>query len=72
MNYLDADTTNTDWSEFEQQQETDRCPITGVSRAPRGRPAGLSSDELTGSHVERGGRSNSKLQAMFNKFLYQR
>ena len=72
MNYLDADTTNTDWSEFEQPKETECCQITGVSRALHYGPAGFSGDELTDSCVERGGRSNSKLQAMFDKFLYQK
>ena len=72
MNYLDADTTNTNWSEFEQQEETERCPITGVSRALHYGPAGLSDVELAGSYVEHGGRPNSKLQAMFDKFLYQK
>lgn len=72
MYYLDADTTNTDWSEFEQPKETERCPITGVSRALHYGPAGLSDDELTGSKVEREERPNLELQAMFDKFLYQK
>ena len=72
MNYLDADTTITDWSKVGQQGETEWCPITGVSRALHYRSAGPSGDELTGSHVERGARPNSILLAMFDKFLYQK
>ena len=72
MNHLDADITNTDWSEFERQEETERCPITGVSGALHYGPPELCGDELTGNCVERGGQSNSQLQAMFDKFLYQR
>ena len=72
MNYLDTDTTHTDWSEFGQQNKTERCPITGVSTAPGYVLAEHSSDALVGNHAERGGRSKSKLQAMFEKFLYQK
>ena len=72
MNYLDVDNTNTDWSEFEQQKEAERCPITGVSRALHYGPVGHSGDELIDSNVERRGRPISNLQAMFNKFLYQK
>lgn len=72
MNYLDTDTTNTDWSEFEQQKEIERCPITGVSRAFQFGSAELPCDELVDSKFKRGGRSQSKLQAMFDKFLYQK
>lgn len=71
MNYLDTDTTHTDWSEFGQQNKTERCPITGVSTAPGYVPAEHSSDALVDSHAERGGRSKSKQKAMFDKFLYQ-
>ena len=49
MNYLDADTTNTDWSKFEQPKEIEWCPITGVSRALHYGPTGFSGDELTDS-----------------------
>ena len=72
MNYLDTDTTHTDWSEFRQQNKTERCPITGVSTAPGYVPAEHSSDALVVSHGGRGGRSTSKLQAMFDKFIYQK
>lgn len=72
MNYLDVDNSNTDWSEFEQQKETERCPITGVSRALHYGPVEHSGDELTGSYVELKERPNSNLQAMFNKFLYRK
>ena len=72
MNHLDSNNTNNDWTDFERQEESERCPITGVSRTLHYAPAELCSDELTDSRVERGGRSNSKLQAMFDKFLYQK
>ncbi len=72
MNDLDTDTTQTDWSEFGQQNKTERCPITGVPTAPGYVLAEHSSDALVGSHAERGGRSKSKLQAMFEKFVYQK
>jgi hypothetical protein len=72
MNYLDTDTTHTDWSEFEAHNEPGRCPITGVSTAPGYVTAGFPGDSPADSPAERSARSNPKLQAMFDKFLYQK
>ena len=72
MNYLDTDTTQTDWSESGQRNPTERCPITGVSMAPDIMLAEYAGDAQVGSHTVHKGRSESKLQAMFDKFLYQR
>ena len=72
MKYLDTDTTDTDWNEFGQQNKTERCPVTGVSTALKYEPAEDSSDEVVGSYTEPREQSNSKLQAMFDKFLYQK
>ena len=72
MNNPDADITTTDWSEFAGQNTTARCPITGVSTAPAYGPVEHFSDASTGSNSGRRGRSKSKLQMMFDKFLYQK
>lgn len=72
MNYLDTDTTETDWSEFGHQEQSGRCPITGVSLAPVYAPDGLADDERAGGRAASRGCSKSKLQAMFDKFLYQK
>ena len=72
MNCLDTDTTHTDWNESGQQNKTERCPVTGVSTALKYEPAERSSDELDDNYTESREQSNSKLQAMFNKFLYQK
>lgn len=69
---MDTVNTNTQRSELEQQNKSERCPITGVSTAPVYVPNKHPGDTLAGSDSEYGGRSNSKLQAMFNKFLYQK
>ncbi len=72
MNYPDTDTTQTDWSKFGQQNNIECCPITGVSRTPGYVQVEYSGAALVGSHAEPGGRSKLKLQAMFDKFLYQK
>ena len=73
MTYLDTDTTDTDWSEYRQPNTTaGRCPLTGVPTARDYGPAALCGDGLIVSSAGRGGRSKSKLQAMFDKFLYQK
>ena len=72
MNHFDTDFYQEDPSEFNLQNEAERCPITGVYRVP-GYPTGLnSSDSPIDRHLERRARTNSKLQAMFDKFLYQK
>ncbi len=70
MNY--TDTTQTDWSEFEQQNIIECCPVTDASRTPGYVQVEYSGAALVSSHAELGGRSKSKLQAMFDKFLYQK
>ena len=72
MNHLDTDTTQTDWSEFGRRNETARCPITGVSTMPALGPVEHFSNAADGDHPGQGGRSKSKLQIMFDKFLYQK
>ncbi len=72
MNYLDTDATHKDQNEFGPQSKTERCPVTGVSKALKYGPAELSSDELVGSYTERRKQPISKLKAMFDKFLYQK
>jgi hypothetical protein len=72
MNYLDTDTTQTDWSNFRQQNKMECRPITGVSTALGYMPAEYSGATLVGSDTELGGQSKSKLRAMFDKFLYQK
>ena len=72
MNYPDTDTTQTDWSESGQRNPNERCPITGVSMAPGLMPVEYSGDARVAGHRIHKGRSESKLQAMFDKFLYQR
>ncbi|UCH40599.1 MAG: hypothetical protein JSU67_02550 [Gammaproteobacteria bacterium] len=72
MEYIDTDTTHTDWDELGQQNKTERCPVTGVSTALKYGPAEHSSDEPVGSDTERRKQSNPELQAMFDKFLYQK
>ena len=71
MNYIDTDTTLTDSSEYGLQNETERCPITGVSTVPGYMTVWLSSDSPVDSRAEHR-RSNSKLEAMFDKFLYRK
>ena len=71
MNYVDTDTTFTDWSEFGMRDETGRGPITGVSRAPGHVREGLSIDSQVDNPADRRGRSKSNLKKMFDKFLYQ-
>ena len=72
MNHPDSDTTQTNWSEFGQRNQTERCPITGVSRASGYAQVEYSDAVLLSSHAEIGGQQKSKLGAMFNKFLYQK
>ena len=72
MTYLDTDTTHTDWSECRQPKTTGRCPLTGVPTALDYGSTVHCCDGLIASSAERGGRSKSKLQAMFDKFLYQK
>ena len=72
MIHHDTDTTQTDWSEFGQPEKTERCPVTGVPTALKYDPRELCSDKLADCHAELGGRSKSKLQVMFDKFLYQK
>ena len=72
MNNSDTDTTQTDWSNSRQQNDTECCPVTGVSRMPGYVQVEYSSAIPIGSHVEIEGQSKSKLGAMFNKFLYQK
>jgi hypothetical protein len=72
MNYLDIDTTHTDWNNFGQRNKTERCPVTGVSTALKYGPADRSSDELDVSETGRRDQSNLELEAMIDKFLYQK
>ena len=72
MSYSDADTTQTDWSNFRQQNDTECCPVTGVSRIPGYVQVEYSSATPIDSYVKIGGQSKSKLWVMFNKFLYQK
>jgi hypothetical protein len=72
MNYPDTDTTQTAWSNFRQQNETERCPVTGVSRMSGYVQVEFSSAPSIGSHVESERQSKSKLGGMFDKFLYQK
>ena len=72
MNHFDTDTYYEDPSEFGLQHETERCPITGVVRAPAYPASGVAGDSPIDRHIERRARTNSKLQAMFDKFLYQK
>ena len=72
MNYPDTDTTQTGWSESRQRNPAERCPITGVSMAPGFMSVEHSGDARVVSHRIHKGRSESKLQAMFDKFLYKR
>ena len=72
MNYPDTDTTQTDWNESRQRNPAERCPITGVSMAPGLMPVEHYGDARVASQTVHKGRSESKLQAMFDKFLYQR
>jgi len=72
MNHPDIDITQTNWNVFVQRNQTERCPITGVSTRLGYMPAEYSGATLDVSHTVLGGRSKSKLQAMFDKFLYQK
>ena len=72
MNHFDTDTYHEDPSEFSLQHEPERCPITGVVRTPAHLAGGASGDSIIDRHIERRARTNSKLQAMFDKFLYQK
>ena len=72
MNHPDIDLTQTNWSVFGPRNQTEHCPITGVSTTLGYMPAEYSGATLDVSHTVHGGRSKSKLQAMFDKFLYQK
>ena len=72
MTYLDTDTTHTDWSECRQPNSIERCPLTGVPTALDYGSAVLCSDGPIAGPAGSGRRSKSKLQAMFDKFLYQK
>ena len=72
MNHFDTDTYHEDPSEFGLHNEPERCPITGVSRAPVYPTGEVFSGSLIDRHIERRARRKSKLQAMFDKFLYQK
>ncbi len=72
MNYPDTDTTQTNWSEYRQRNQTEPCPITGATTSLGYMPAKYADATLDVSHTVHGGRSKSKRQAMFDKFLYQK
>ena len=72
MSYADTDTTQMDWSESEQCNPTERCPITGVSMAPGFMLAEYSRDARGDSLTIHREGSDPKLQEMFDKFLYRR
>ena len=72
MEFTNTDNTQTNWDEFKLENKSECCPVTGVSKALKYGPAELSSDELVGSYTERREQPNSKLKAMFDKFLYQK
>ena len=75
MEYTDR--TQTNWDEFRQENKSECCPVTGVSRSLSFAEVEHSEVEdsdtalLTG-HVEFGRDSRLKLQTMFDKFLYHR
>jgi hypothetical protein len=70
MNYPDTDTTRTDWGNLRRQNETEFCPVTGVPRMQNYPSAENSNAIPLVNHVEI--ERQSKLGAMFNKFLYQK
>jgi hypothetical protein len=72
MEFTDTDNTQTNWDEFRLENKSEYCPVTGVSTALGYMPAEYSGATLDVSHTVLGGRSKSKLQAMFDKFLYQK
>ena len=72
MNRYDSDITETDWSEFAPREKADRCPITGVATAPGQLPGGSPDEALMCQSAGSTSQSNSKLKAMFDKFLYQK
>ena len=72
MHYIDSDPTYTDWHEFAPQNKPDRCPITGVFLKPDHLADRHFGDEENDNETERREKPNSKLKAMFDKFLYQR
>ena len=67
-----TNTDNTHWDEFKLENKSECCPVTGVSTALGYMLAEYSGATLDVSHTVHGGRSKSKLQAMFDKFLYQK
>ena len=72
MSYLDTDPTLTDWHENGRQNTAERCPITGVYTNFDSVAAEFFRSEASGDPSERKSRSSAKLQAMFNRFLYQK
>ena len=80
MRYSDSTTTITNWEEVDQQDMVDSSLATeifeqheymsGENREKPRRQKLL--DELVDEHIEGNRPSKSKLQVMFNKFLYRK
>jgi hypothetical protein len=70
MTHYDADMTQTDWNEFEQHNNPARRK--GDQSTAAYMPGASPDDAMAGQNAKGSGRSNAKLVAMFNKFLYQR
>ena len=78
MRYSDSTTTTTDWEELDRQEMVDNslddenfAHHEYMFREKREKPHRQKLlDELVREHIEGKRQSKSKLQAMFNKFLY--
>jgi hypothetical protein len=86
MGYSDTTTTTTGWDEFDLPDHTDSSLITDISRgldymsgeSRKKRHRQKLIDELVREHIdgkqqrEGGRKAKSKLQAMYQKFLYRK
>ena len=72
MDHNAADTTLMDLSEYGLPNETERCPVTGLAITPGYVLDRDSADSAADDHAESREQADSNLQAMFDKFLYQK
>jgi hypothetical protein len=72
MNYMDTDTTVTDWNEYGMRDQAERRRDTGVSAAHGHPGAGLAGDSQADHRAESRWQSKKKLKKMFDRFLYQK
>ena len=67
-----TDSTQSNWDEFVQQDQSECCPVTGVPRSLSFAELEHPDMALLTNQVESSRESKLKLQTMFDKFLYHK